>query len=267
MENKNTFISLASSIVLALCLIWNCVQQHRISKQGQAIDELLSQVAIHYLDYNDVWTKEDMNHFPSLNGLYDDLNSYNGKHLIEWQDMIPSLKSSAKWNRIITAYSKVSEFGLPAEHYANDGYITVDRYVKTIHVKDSIQRKNHDIQLATKYLNEATFYSKKGLSEFECTQGLWGCLYDVDLQSFTRYYDQSYELKNIEVLERIYSLSRSIIKNGGKDYYRLKVNIHHSNVIQGDKVNVSAFIRALEDYEAYLVNPYTDRKRMMYMND
>ncbi|MBQ7708609.1 MAG: hypothetical protein IJT74_01645 [Bacteroidales bacterium] len=195
-----------------------------------------------------------------INGLYEDLNTYNSNALFEWDERIPSLRNSNQWNSVIEAYKGVSEFGLPAENYANDGFITVSRYVDTIKKKDSIQRKKYDMQLAARYLDNKSIWRKKDLSEFVCTKGLWEPLASIELKNYQHYYSQSFDLKSVKSLATIDSLCTSILKNDRHDYYRLKDRIRSANIIYDDMLNIEQYIVALKDYNSYLLNPYTDER-------
>lgn len=64
------------------------------------------EAAIRYLDNNDTWDKAEMEKFPDLQGLYDDMNNIERRKLVEtWG---PKLKESRRFSNNIVHHSRLS---------------------------------------------------------------------------------------------------------------------------------------------------------------
>lgn len=83
----------------------NASQQPSASPESNASDYSL-EAAIRYLDSNDTWSKEDMEKYPDLSGLYDDLNQVRRQAIVEkWG---PKLKESRVFTNNIVKHSRQS---------------------------------------------------------------------------------------------------------------------------------------------------------------
>lgn len=254
------FITCVSCVVILF--IWTVAQQVQISQQKRELAFTQKEVAVQYLTVNDVWHKSEMECFSELKGLYEDLNYYRYHELEQRQKRAPYLKRSSKWNEIMNAYSTVSEYGLAGmPNYARDGYITVKQYVRTIHEKDSIERRIHDSDLAVHYLKLHKEWERAVLTkEFLCTKGLWPLLEQMDFRSISSFMQEHYELRAAYQLKKIDSLGTLIIKNE-PNYAPLRENVRRSGIIKGGVLIVDQYITALEEYNTVIASPYSRSRR------
>lgn len=71
-----------------------------------ATDDRSLEAAVRYLDSNDTWDKAEMEKYPDLRGLYDDMNNIERKKLVEtWG---PKLKESRRFTGNIVHHSRLS---------------------------------------------------------------------------------------------------------------------------------------------------------------
>ena len=89
--------------------------------------------AINYLDNNKTWDKAEMDKFPDLKGLYDDMNNINRQRLVDvWG---PKLKESRTFTSLIVHHSKLSMKKKERRNPYNkegDTRINVQSYLNTI---------------------------------------------------------------------------------------------------------------------------------------
>lgn len=97
---------------------------------GTSLDD-----AIKYLDSNSTWTKSDMEKYPDLNGLYEDMNNFNLSSLsTDWRE---KLSNSQQFKMVCESANKTSINGWnpkqgshnPTYNKPNDEQITITNYI------------------------------------------------------------------------------------------------------------------------------------------
>lgn len=71
-----------------------------------ATDDRSLEAAVRYLDSNDTWDKAEMEKYPDLRGLYDDMNNIERRKLVE--EWGPKLKESRRFTKNIVHHSRLS---------------------------------------------------------------------------------------------------------------------------------------------------------------
>lgn len=91
--------------------------------------------AINYLDSHDVWSKSEMDKYPDLKGLYDDMNNFNFTNLLnKWKD---SLADSKNFMKVCESANKTYTNGWnpkqslhnPTYNQPNDEQINLTNYI------------------------------------------------------------------------------------------------------------------------------------------
>lgn len=104
------------------------------SEQNSSEDTSLD-VAIKYLDNNSTWTKSEMEKFPDLQGLFDDMNTFNfSKLLNNWQD---KLSNSKQFKKVFESANKTYRNGWnpkqgshnPTYNKSDDEQIRLTNYI------------------------------------------------------------------------------------------------------------------------------------------
>lgn len=92
--------------------------------------------AINYLDYNDVWEKSEMEKYPNLQGLFDDLNQWDTYKLYTYWSHL--LMESYNFTKILKALRKNYNKGwnpkvgqhFPTYNNSEDYKINVNNYIR-----------------------------------------------------------------------------------------------------------------------------------------
>lgn len=131
------------------------------SEQNSSEDASLD-AAIKYLDNNSTWTKSEMEKFPDLQGLFDDMNTFNfSKLLNDWQGKLSNSKqfkkvfeSASKTNRNDwnpkqgshnPTYNKSDDEQIRLTNYIN--WLDQDQTPKTSSDNERTNGKNHSVKL------------------------------------------------------------------------------------------------------------------------
>ena len=98
-------------------------------------DEFSDEKAIEYLDSNQVWAKPDMEKYPLLKGLFDDMNNFNTVNLYsQWGDRLSKSTRFAEVKKVAqknsnNGWNPAQENHSPSYNKANDYSINVRGYV------------------------------------------------------------------------------------------------------------------------------------------
>ena len=135
----------------------NQVESEQNSSEDASLD-----AAIKYLDNNSTWTKSEMEKFPDLQGLFDDMNTFNfSKILNDWQG---KLSNSKQFKKVFESASKTSRNDWnpkqgshnPTYNKSDDEQIRLTNYInwldqdqtpKTSSDNERTNGKNHSVKL------------------------------------------------------------------------------------------------------------------------
>lgn len=110
-------------------------QEVKPEAEKPAPDAPLTPQALNYLEANSVWTQDGLSKFPELNGLFDDMNNFRLKRIVDvWQ---PRLSKSKRFERIAhhATESMRKKIFTPEGTYCKadgDKSITVQSYLNRI---------------------------------------------------------------------------------------------------------------------------------------
>lgn len=146
------------------------------SEQNSSEDASLD-AAIKYLDNNSTWTKSEMEKFPDLQGLFDDMNTFNfSKLLNDWQGKLSNSKqfkkvfeSASKTNRNDwnpkqgshnPTYNKSDDEQIRLTNYIN--WLDQDQTPKTSSDNERTNGKNHSVKLKSVHKKPGASLDKHG---------------------------------------------------------------------------------------------------------
>lgn len=146
------------------------------SEQNISEDASLD-AAIKYLDNNSTWTKSEMEKFPDLQGLFDDMNTFNfSKLLNDWQGKLSNSKqfkkvfeSASKTNRNDwnpkqgshnPTYNKSDDEQIRLTNYIN--WLDQDQTPKTSSDNERTNGKNHSVKLKSVHNKPGASLDKHG---------------------------------------------------------------------------------------------------------
>lgn len=146
------------------------------SEQNCSEDASLD-AAIKYLDNNSTWTKSEMEKFPDLQGLFDDMNTFNfSKLLNDWQGKLSNSKqfkkvfeSASKTNRNDwnpkqgshnPTYNKSDDEQIRLTNYIN--WLDQDQTPKTSSDNERTNGKNHSVKLKSVHKKPGASLDKHG---------------------------------------------------------------------------------------------------------
>lgn len=146
------------------------------SEQNSSEDASLD-AAIKYLDNNSTWTKSEMEKFPDLQGLFDDMNTFNfSKLLNDWQGKLSNSKqfkkvfeSASKTNRNDwnpkqgshnPTYNKSDDEQIRLTNYIN--WLDQDQTPKTSSDNERTNGKNHSVKLKSEHKKPDASLDKHG---------------------------------------------------------------------------------------------------------
>lgn len=147
-----------------------------VSEQNSSEDASLD-AAIKYLDNNSTWTKSEMEKFPDLQGLFDDMNTFNfSKLLNDWQGKLSNSKqfkkvfeSASKTNRNDwnpkqgshnPTYNKSDDEQIRLTNYIN--WLDQDQTPKTSSDNERTNGKNHSVKLKSVHKKPGASLDKHG---------------------------------------------------------------------------------------------------------
>lgn len=146
------------------------------SEQNSSEDASLD-AAIKYLDNNSTWTRSEMEKFPDLQGLFDDMNTFNfSKLLNDWQGKLSNSKqfkkvfeSASKTNRNDwnpkqgshnPTYNKSDDEQIRLTNYIN--WLDQDQTPKTSSDNERTNGKNHSVKLKSVHKKTGASLDKHG---------------------------------------------------------------------------------------------------------
>lgn len=137
------------------------------SEQNSSEDTSLD-VAIKYLDNNSTWTKSEMEKFPDLQGLFDDMNTFNfSKLLNNWQD---KLSNSKQFKKVFESANKTYRNGWnpkqgshnPTYNKSDDEQIRLTNYINWLD-QDQTPKTSSDKE-RTNSIKPKSVHNKPGAS-------------------------------------------------------------------------------------------------------
>lgn len=146
---------------------------------SDSVDSSTIEDAIKYLDGNQRWTKSEMDKYPDLQGLFEDMNNFNLSSLLD--DWCPKLEKSQKYKKVCESAKKTLKNGWnpkqglhnPTYNKPGDEQIHLTNYINWLD-QDQTPRSssgnggfhpNADSNVGVKKTDQANKQSKDGLNE------------------------------------------------------------------------------------------------------
>ncbi|MDE7375275.1 MAG: hypothetical protein K2N16_00330, partial [Muribaculaceae bacterium] len=105
--------------------------QEQTPPEAPATETSVSAQAISYLDNNKTWTKTELDKFPELKGLFEDLNSVNRSRIIDYWG--PKLTASKTFTDRIVKHTNLGKRKKPRKTpYTSDGKINVQGWLNNV---------------------------------------------------------------------------------------------------------------------------------------